>query len=1203
MNARIARRAAKAHLMTVTVSMRVMSAGKGYDYFLRTVAAGDGDRSLTGPLTRYYTEAGTPPGRWAGSGLAYLAPNGLHEDDEVTEEQLQLLLGSGKNPVDRSPLGRAFPVYRTFRERVKERTDALDPDLSSDERKAAVDAIEREEAARGSRRTVAGYDYTFSLPKSASVLWGIADAGTQALIARAHHDAIADILNFMEREVAATRIGATGTDGAIAQVETLGLIAATFDHYDSRAGDPHLHTHVVISNKVKTTLDGKWRSLDGRPMHAATVALSELHEAVVADHLTRALGVEWESRPRGRDRNPAWAISTVPEALIQEFSTRAHQIDEAVAQLINEYAEAHGRQPSRATILKLRAQATLSTRPEKQIHSLAELTSAWRKRAETVLEGRHDRRLLPASQSPAGRLFRADDVTSGFIEEIGSAVMTAVSDKRSTWRRWNLVAETARQTMSLRFAAAQDREAITNSIVEAAERASLRLTPPELARTPVRLQRADGSSAFRPKHSTVYSSQALLDAEARLLARSRAMTAPVLPLDTIEASAHRPDRNGRLLGADQAQALTRIALSGRSVDVLVGPAGAGKTTAMAALRRAWEAVHGAGSVVGLAPSESAAHVLAEDLGIPTANTAMWWTRHVTGGTTFAPGQLVIIDEAGLAGTLSLDRITAIAERVGAKVLLVGDYFQLQAVEAAGAFGLLVNDRDDAPTLEAVHRFTNEWERSASLGLRLGEPGALDGYEQHERITGGETDDMIAAAYEAWQHDRAQGRATVLVADSTRSVTALNERARVDLILSGSVRPERGEVALADGTHASEGDSIITRRNDRRLRAGRNWVRNGSRWTISKVRTDGSILIRPADSVWGGTIVLPAAYVEEAVDLGYAVTSFRAQGITVDTAHALVDPTMTRETFYVAMTRGRDANHAYVATDHPDESHQNLAEVDTPPAATAHELLLRVLAHSGAELSAHETITVEQQRWTSIAQLAAEYETIAVEAQRARWVQLVEKSGLTPDQVSATLDSEAFGALAAELRRAEANGHDVDRLLPRLVRARTFEDADDPAAVLHYRVARVTAHTASRTRPAPSQRLIAGLIPAAVGVTDPDMRAALAERHALITNRAAALAEQAIADPDSWARAVGPRPAAGAAAEAWIASVQTISAYRDRYTLTGTDPVGPAPSSIVQRIDHARAVQALRRAQDLARPAQRVAVPETEPLGRSGGRSL
>lgn len=218
---------------------------------------------------------------------------------------------------------------------------------------------------------------------------------------------------------------------------------------------------------------------------------------------------------------------------------------------------------------------------------------------------------------------------------------------------------------------------------------------------------------FRPKNSTVFSSEELLDAEDRLLQLSRTTTAPTIPLATIERVSRKSDSERRMLGPDQASALSAIAVSGRVVDVLVGPAGAGKTTAMYALRRAWEREHGRGSVVGLAPSSGAAQVLGEDLGIASENTAKWWQTHLQTGETFSAKQLVIIDEASLAGTLSLDRITRLAADAGAKVLLVGDYAQLQAVDAGGAFGLLTNDRDDVAELVDVHRFIHEWEKRAS----------------------------------------------------------------------------------------------------------------------------------------------------------------------------------------------------------------------------------------------------------------------------------------------------------------------------------------------------------------------------------------------------------------------------------------------------------------------------------------------------------
>ena len=453
----------------MTVSMRVMSAGDGYKYLLRTIAAADGDRSLSTPLTRYYTEEGTPPGTWMGAALHGLGDGQIAFGDEVSESQLQLLIGMGRDPVSGDPLGRAFPRYVSVADRIEKRVADLDSELGMGERAEQISLIEAEETESGNRRAVAGFDYTFSVPKSVSVLWGVADAGTQALIAQAHHDAVAQVVEFMEREVAATRSGYTAADGAVAQVEVTGLIATAFDHYDSRSGDPQLHTHVVISNKVQTALDGRWRSLDGRPMHAAVVALSEHYNAVLADRLAGTLGVEWEARDRGRDRNPAWEITGVSEELIEEFSSRARDIDAEADRLIAVYTTEHGRRPSARTIVRLRAQATLATRPEKQVHSLADLTSGWRDRAGRLLgedaTGWAGNVLAEAQQV---RPLRADDVPLEVISELGQAVVEVVGEKRSTWRRWNLHSEASRQSMAWRFATASDREAIVGEGVSLA---------------------------------------------------------------------------------------------------------------------------------------------------------------------------------------------------------------------------------------------------------------------------------------------------------------------------------------------------------------------------------------------------------------------------------------------------------------------------------------------------------------------------------------------------------------------------------------------------------------------------------------------------------------------------------------------------------------------------------------------------------------
>jgi conjugative relaxase-like TrwC/TraI family protein len=1156
--------------------MRVISAGDGYRYLLKSVAAGDGNRDLSTPLTRYYHEKGTPPGFWLGTGVADLGDDSksrLTAGDTVTELQLQRLLGAGLDPLTGEPLGRAYPQYKTKQERIQERVDRLDPRLTAEERASVVETIAKEEEQRGSRRAVAGFDFTFSVPKSVSALWAVADGGGQTVIADAHHAAIADVMALIEREVAATRTGFNGPDGAVAQVAVTGVVATAFDHYDSRAGDPQLHTHVVISNKVRTVLDGKWRSLDGRPMHAAVVALSEHYNALLADQLTRRLGLSWEQRQRGRDRNPAWEITGVPDELIKDFSSRSAAIEVETDRLIAEYTQTHGHRSSAEIVIRLRAQATLSTRPDKEVKPLAELTERWRTRATAVL-GQSAvvwaRQLIGSATRTrsAGEqaLARAKDFEPAQVDELAAAVVECVSDKRSTWQRWNLHAEASRQLMGTRFATTADRETAVERITTAAEAVSLRLTPPELASSPPEFRRSDQTSVFRPRQGVLYTSHALLAAEDRLLQLTRTVSAPIADPDALRTEREGSgDWGGSVLAVDQREALQQVCVSGRTVDVLVGPAGAGKTTAMRALRAAWETTHGAGSVVGLATSAGAAEVLSDDLGIPAENTAKWLFEHRAGRWDLTPGQLVIVDEASLAGTFTIDELAVHAAGVRAKLLLVGDPAQLGAVEAGGAFGLLVNDLRDrlpggAPELTGVRRFRQPWERAASLALRRGDTSILDVYHQHHRLVGGDTEDMLDASYTAWRTDIATGKSSLMIAENHDTVTQLNARARLDRITAGHVDATRA-VGLHDGTEASVGDLVVTRKNQRRLLAGRRWVKNGDRWTITATHADGSVTIRRTGATYGAIVTLPAAYVAEFLELGYASTSHRAQGATVDTAHVLVhSSSMTREAFYVAMTRGRWSNMAYVATDQTYlEDHQKPYGVPDEE-ITARTVLYGVLNHPGAEASAHETLQAERERWTSIAQLTAEYDTLAAAAQNHRWNTLIRRSGLEPAQADAVLASDAFGPLATELRHAEADGHDVDTLLPKLVAMpRGFADADNIAAVLHHRLTKtINRRPASRTRaaggPRTAPQLIVGLIPEATGPMHPDMRRALDERKHLIEQRARVLAEQAVANQEPWVRELGLPPRDTRAHRTWLEHAAIVAAYRDRYQITTATPV-------------------------------------------------
>ena len=267
-------------------------------------------------------------------------------------------------------------------------------------------------------------------------------------------------------------------------------------------------------------------------------------------------------------------------------------------------------------------------------------------------------------------------------------------------------------------------------------------------------------------------------------------------------------------------------------------------------------------MTGLAPSAAAADVLAGDLGIATENTAKWLHEHRHGNWNLKSGQLVVIDEASLAGTLALDAITTHAKNVGAKVLLVGDWAQLAAVDAGGAFGMLVRDRGDAPELTDVRRFRNDWEKHASLQLRIGNTDVIDAYLEHGRVTAGGYVDILEHAYQGWRTDQAAGKASVLIAETLDTVSELNARARTDRILAGDVA--LNGVRLHDGNEASRGDLIITRQNDRRQSLGRGWVKNGDRWHVTHAGDDGSLTVRRAHSKWRTTITLPAAYVAKNV---------------------------------------------------------------------------------------------------------------------------------------------------------------------------------------------------------------------------------------------------------------------------------------------------------------------------------------------------
>jgi conjugative relaxase-like TrwC/TraI family protein len=1139
------------------ISIRRISLGGGFRYLIDSVARGDGETEPSSSLAAYYAESGTPPGVFLGSGLADLdGGKGLERGSQVSEEHLWNMLVACSDPVSGETIG-SLP-------------------------------------RRSGNVPVAGFDLCFSPPKSFSVLWALADDETRDVIADCHRQAIEYVISYAEKEVFHSRSGKNG----IVEEDIFGVVAASFTHFTSRSDDPQLHSHVVVWNRGKSVSDGRWRTLDSRAIFKATTTLSELHQGVLSDLLTSALGLGWEARGRRHSAKPRYEITGVAESLMAEFSRRSVQIAEHSARLRAEFNLAHERMPTAVEDMRLHAVATTATRPDKVRHSLGELTDTWRSRAEAHV-ARDEQLAFVSSLKNRNELplLRADDLGEAILSDAAEAVVTTVAEYHATYGRQNLLAEAHRILHGVRFASPDDRVAVAEQITELAIARSMCLTPSALHHTPERYIRSDGSSRLSPKSHLVYTTESLLDAEARLLEAGRQLGGPRVSTAVVVdvAEANLPGRDYGL-SVDQAHAVEKIATCGRVLDLLVGPAGTGKSTAMAGLRAAWEQAHGQGSVIGLAPSAVAAEVLSDELGIATENTAKWLTewrripqltarrdrlalnlaRHAYPSTPSAaklradiaetnqainqrrlkPGQLVMIDEASLAGTFSLDEIVGAAKAAGSKMLLLGDFAQTGSIEAGGAFSLLVKDRGDlVAELNEVRRFESAWEKTASIELRLGNSSAIASYEANGRIKAGERQELLDAIYAAWRCDVGAGKASLMIAGDAATVTELNARARAGRVAEGTVA-EAG-LPIAEGQTAGVGDEIVSRQNNRLLGVGKSWVKNGDRFVVSSTNADGTMAVRRSPG--SAEVVLPADYVASHVELAYATTAYRSQGRTTDTSHTLVSPTTTREVLYVAATRGRESNMIYIDTSFdpdPATGHDSLS-----PQQSATEVLTGVLANEGADLSAHEALELAQRRVEDFAVLAAEYETLAAVALQQRFDELLERSERGAYRLEQIRQSASYGPLLAALRDAESRGLDVNRHFPELVAARGFDDAEDPASVMDARVRR-WAETAGSNRLL-GVNLVAGLIPRAVGVTDPDMARALDEREGTMQRRARELAERAVAQGQAWVGSLGVPPTDPIARERWAQAVATVVAYRDRWNVPvdhrplGTDnPVEP-----------------------------------------------
>ena len=319
-----------------------------------------------------------------------------------------------------------------------------------------------------------------------------------------------------------------------------------------------------------------------------------------------------------------------------------------------------------------------------------------------------------------------------------------------------------------------------------------------------------------------------------------------------------------------------------------------------------------GHVIGLAPSAAAAAQLRYATGVPADTLAkLTWSIHHSDLPDWAErigrSSLLIIDEAGMADTLSLDTAVRFIIGRGGSIRLIGDDQQLAAI---GAGGVLrdIQASYGALRLSELHRFTDPAEAAATLAVRDGRPEALGFYLDRRRVHVGDPTTTLDGVFNGWQVDRSQGLDAIMLAPTRELVSRLNQRGRNHRL--ADTTPSQ-EIELRDGNRASVGDIVITRRNDRRLRiAATDWVRNGDRWTVLNLTGAGGVRVRHVRN--GRTVTLPAGYVCTATELGYASTVHTAQGVTADTVHGVVTGEESRQQLYTMVTRGRTANHIYVS---------------------------------------------------------------------------------------------------------------------------------------------------------------------------------------------------------------------------------------------------------------------------------------------------
>jgi conjugative relaxase-like TrwC/TraI family protein len=755
-------------------------------------------------------------------------------------------------------------------------------------------------------KKVAGWDLTFSPPKSISALWAIAPDDVAAEVRAADEVAGRVGLAFVERHACVARLGRDGVD----RQPGTGFAAASFVHRTSREGDPQLHAHRVIANVVQAA-DGRRAALDGALLWPWRFAADQVYLAALRAELTARLGVRWT------ERNGVWEIDGIPPALCRAWSKRRVQIEQAMAE-----RGTSGGRAAQAAALATRNPKVGEEGPRTLRERLRQEACEVGIDVEAVLDHVLDRHRLMRAETRAERTVGLcdEEIVERLVGPEGLTGQASGFARRDVYKAAGALV-VADQPDALAAAARIDglvdrvlADPRVVALVEPARKTSGEVIRP---RTP------DGRVVKEvcTQHERRYTTVSLLAAERELidraLARQNSGTA-VVPAPLVEEAiaAYNTANPDCRLDGDQEAMVRHLCASGNGVDVVVGKAGTGKSTALRVAREAFEA---AGiPVVGVAPTANAARQLHQSAGIESGTVDRLLIEVAHGIRRLPAGAVVVLDEAGMCSTRNRLALQQAVDEVGGKVADVGDHRQIPSVDVGGGHAVLARELG-AITLGTDHRFKVAKLRDAAELIRDGdaEQGVALLDELGMLTQAGHPHQVWEAMVDDWLALRDQGQSVRMLASENSAVDRLNALARERLV-------ERGEVARRGREYPSADDSreFFVAIGDR-VRLGRNslvgqpdksitTVRNGMEGTVTRTARRALVVQLDDEHAEDGQaeVELPGWYVGEHVDYAYAVTADKAQGITVD--HSLFTPSAatSQERAYVALSRGRHSNRLY-----------------------------------------------------------------------------------------------------------------------------------------------------------------------------------------------------------------------------------------------------------------------------------------------------